>query len=87
MAALTTNQCFPVWRDGLSDTTILYSLRNITTGDTADLSADFSALKLAALVGTTVLGAAQATVTGNSVTIPAGVSHDAAWLLAWGVHA
>ena len=38
MAALTPNHYALVWSNGISDKAALYALRNVTTGDTADLS-------------------------------------------------
>lgn len=88
MAALTPNQLVVVWREGVSDAAVLYSLRNVTTGDTADCSREFSVVKRAVLLGVTVAGTITATVSGaNVVTIPAGVTNDAAYLLAYGVMA
>ena len=42
MAALTANHYQRVWQDGMSDKTALYALRNVTTGDTADVGQDFA---------------------------------------------
>lgn len=86
MSVLSITQCVPLWRDGSSDRAVLYALRNITTGDTADLTAEFSVLKRAVILGTTVAGAAAVSVAGgNIITIPAGVAGDAGLLLCWGV--
>jgi hypothetical protein len=88
MAVLTGNQVVQVYSDGQSDHTALYALRNVTTADTADLSGEFSVVKRAVLLGTTVAGAVAASVSaGTVVTIPSGVASDGAWLLAWGVKA
>lgn len=84
MAVLSPPQCYKLWSDGFSDRAVLYALRNVTTGDTADLSSDFSVVKRAIMLGTTVSGAATAAVSGINVTMPAGLSADAAYLLAWG---
>lgn len=87
MAALTLSvQVVQVWTDGLSDFTALYALRGITAGDTVDLTPDFRAIKRAVLLGVTVAGTVTATNTGNVITIPAGPSNDAAYLLVYGVH-
>lgn len=86
MAALTGSQFVRIWADGQSDLAVLYALRGITTGDTADLSASFAAVKQAVMIGTTVVGSATASVSGTVVTMPAGLSNDGAYLLAWGVH-
>ena len=56
MAELTTNHYMQVWANGASDKAALYALRNVTTGDTCDLAADFSVVKQATLLGTTVAG-------------------------------
>jgi hypothetical protein len=82
MAALTAAQVLQVWAEGRSDRAALYALRNVTAGDTADLSADFSVVKQAIMLGTTVNGAGVATASGTAVTMPAGLSKDAAYLLA-----
>lgn len=84
MAVLTSNQVVKVWDNGPSDRVVLYALRNVTTGDTADLVDQFTLLKRAVLLGTTVAGATSAAVAGTVVTIPSGVAGDAGYLLAWG---
>lgn len=85
MAALTNEQ-FPIlFQDGRSARVALYALLNVSTGDTADLSAMFSSVKRAVILGTTLQGASLvSTITGTTVTIPAG-SNDAGVLLAYGV--
>ncbi len=75
MAVLTQVNCLRVWADGLSDRVALYALRKVTTADTIDLAADFLITKQAIMIGTTV------------VTMPAGLSNDAAYLLVWGASA
>jgi hypothetical protein len=84
MAVLTSNQVVKVWADGPSDRVVLYALRNVTTGDTAELANEFTLLKRAVLLGTTVSGAASAVVSGTVATMPSGLAGDAAYLLAWG---
>ena len=86
MAALTPNHYALVWSNGMSDRAALYALRNVTTGDTAD-SVDFSIVKQATIMGTTVAGTETVTVSGTVATIPAGLNGDAAYLLAWGASA
>lgn len=85
MAALTNEQ-FPIlFSDGRSARVALYALLNVSTGDTADLSAMFTSVKRAVILGTTLQGAALVTtITGTVVTIPAG-TNDAGVLLAYGV--
>lgn len=87
MAALTPNRYVLEWSNGLSARVCLYALRMVTTGDTADLGNEFSSVKQAIMLGTTVVGSATATVSGTVVTMPAGLTDDGAYLLAWGVSA
>lgn len=84
MAVLTNLQYVKVWEDGLSDKTALYALRNVTTADTANLAGDFSSVKRAIIMGTTVNGNAVAAVSGTTATMPTGLAADAGYLLAWG---
>ena len=87
MAVLTQINCMRVWADGMSDRTALFALRKVTAGDTIDLATDFSVVKQAVMIGTTVNGSATASVSGTVVTMPAGLSNDAAYLLVWGASA
>jgi hypothetical protein len=88
MAALDPTRYPKQWHDGLAERTALYALRNITTGDTVDLAQDFTVVKRAVLLGTTVAGAVAAVASANTIiTIPAGVAADAGYLLAFGVAA
>jgi hypothetical protein len=76
-----------VWGDGQSEHTALYALRNVSAGDTIDLTDDFNPPLRAVLLGTTLAGTASVTnFSGNALTIPGG-NHDAAYLLVFGVHA
>lgn len=84
MAALIPAQYAKQWQDGQAERTALYALRNVSTGDTADLTEDFTILKRAIILGVTVAGAAAASVSGTVATIPAGVANDAGYLLAFG---
>jgi hypothetical protein len=84
MAALMVGQYSKVWAEGSSDHSALYALKNVTSGDTADLSSEFSKVIRAVMLGTTVSGAASASVAGVIVTLPTGLSGDAGWLLVWG---
>jgi hypothetical protein len=87
MAVLTNVQVAGVYYNGASDQVALYALRKVTTGDTYDLSADFSSPRQAFIIGTTVLGEEQCTINGTVVTMPSGLNNDAGWLLVWGAHA
>jgi hypothetical protein len=88
MSAITGQQARLEWAAGDTDRAALYALRDVSTGDTFDLgingAGQFLALKEAIMMGTTVQGTSTATVTGTVVTMPAGLSLDACYLLAWG---
>lgn len=84
MAAIDPSKCTRQWQDGVAEKTALYALKNVSTGDTADLSADFSILKRGVLLGVTVAGAVSASVNGTGVSIPNGVANDACFLLVFG---
>lgn len=84
MAALIPQQFSKQWSDGQAERVALYALRNVNTGDTADLTEDFTVLKRAVMLGTTVAGAVAASVAGTTVTMPSGVASDAGYLLAFG---
>jgi uncharacterized membrane protein len=88
VAALSPGQIVRVYTSGDADRVTLYALKKVTSGDTADLAADFLAPKQAFMMGATVVGTAVvSTITGTVLTIPAGLSNDAAWILVWGVSA
>lgn len=87
MAALTSSHYVLQWSNGVSARVALYALRNVTTADTADVSAEFSVVKQAIMLGTTVVGSATASVSGTVITMPAGLAGDGAYLLVWGVSA
>lgn len=87
MAELTPDHYVQVWSNGLSDKAALYALRNVTSGDTANLAADFSVVKQGTILGTTVAGTETVSVDGTVATIPAGLNADAAYLLVWGASA
>jgi malate/lactate dehydrogenase len=88
VAVLTSSQIIRVYSDGTADRLCLYAMRDVTTGDTRDLSADFTVLKQAIVLGTTTQMAFTAAISGSTViTIPAGLSQDAGWLMAWGASA
>lgn len=84
MASLVKQQYAQQWSDGQADRSALYALRNVTTGDTADLSEQFTILKRAIIMGTTVAGTAVANVSGTTVTMPNGLANDAGFLLVFG---
>jgi hypothetical protein len=48
------------------------------------VAADYQVVKQAAMLATTVAGTASCTVSGTTVTMPAGLANDAGYLLVWG---
>jgi hypothetical protein len=85
MTALGANQVAMVYKDGLTDRVALYALRNITTGDTFDVSAEFTLVKRNTMMGTTVAGIGSGAIANSTqITIPAGLSGDAGWALVYG---
>ncbi len=87
MAALTPQQVFRIFTEGEADRVVLYALRKITTGDTVDLTNDFMVCKQAAVVASTVAAATAAACSGVTVTMPAGLSSDAGYMIVWGASA
>jgi hypothetical protein len=88
MAVLGQMNVVKVFADGDSDQVALYALRNVTTGDTVNIGpgglADFLGVKQCVVLGTTVAGIANPSITGTTLTIPAGMAGDAAYMLVWG---
>ena len=89
MAVINAGQIARVWSDDAADRTALYRISKVTAGDTVDLgpggvATDFQLVKQAAVLATTIAGTATAAVSGTVVTMPAGLSADAGYLLAWG---
>lgn len=88
MAVITGKQVRRLFQDGTAAQMAVYAVRNVSAGDTLDLgpsgTGDFLAVKQAAMIGSTVSGAATATAAGTVVTMPATLSGDAIYLMAWG---
>jgi len=84
MALASGNQVKRLYYDGEAAMMAVYVVRNVTTADTVNLSNDFLNIKQAAMIGSTVSGSSVASVSGTVITIPAGVSGDAIYLMAWG---
>ena len=86
MAVLSTTNVVRVFENGLSDRMVLYALRKVTTGDTFDTAPDFLVARQAIAVGTTVVGQSAVVISANTVvTMPAGLTNDAGYMLVWGV--
>lgn len=72
--------------DGKAERMCVFSLKDVTAADTADLSGYFKVVKRAvAASATDTHTGAIATISGTTVTIPAGPNRDAVWLMAIGV--
>ena len=89
MAVLTASNATVEWSTGSSERTAVIALKKVTTGDTLDLNSPtaiqlFSVVKRAVAVGTTVAGQATLTVAGTTITMPAGLTDDAAYALVYG---
>ena len=87
MAALPHTQ-YPIrYITESADRLCVYALLNVNAGDTMDVSAEFSNAKRGVIVGTTVAAAAAMTVSGTTVTVPAGANGDAGYMMIWGCSA
>jgi hypothetical protein len=92
MAVIGGSQCSVQWQDGEAVHTAVIAVNNVSAGDTLDLGAGgalplFSYVKQAFGQGSTVIGQAACTITApTTVTIPAGLSHDSAFLMLQGCH-
>lgn len=85
MAVLASSRFPLMWMDGQSDRVALYAIRDVTAADTIDLAQEFTVVKRAVIMGTTIAAAVSASVTvPTTVTIPAGANRDAAYLLVYG---
>lgn len=85
MAVLDPNLNRPVYTDGLAERTCLFPIHNVTTGDSLDVSASLSSVKIAVFLSTTASVKGIPTINGTVVTITtAGLSADAGYLLVWG---
>lgn len=85
MAVLEPNRFPLMWMNGESDRCALYALRDVSTSDTLDLSQQFTVVKRAVIMGTTVAAAVSASVGSDTiVTVPAGANRDAGYLLVYG---
>jgi hypothetical protein len=87
MALIDPTHVTAVYTDGNCSRTVLYSLRNVTAGDTADLSGQFTVVKRAGIVSDTASTIGACSISGTVITVPAGPSADGIWLLAVGVAA
>lgn len=90
MAVITANNASAKYQTNDADMLCLIAVRNVTTGDTLDLSTVgiaapvFTQIKRAVVLGATVFVEIAAAFAGTVVTMPAGLANDGAYLLVWG---
>jgi hypothetical protein len=85
MAALTSDQYRQVFSDGQCGRTCLYVLKNVSAGDTFDVSTEFKVVKRGGIVSDTGTTIGAVTISGTVLTIPAGPAADGVWALVIGV--
>jgi hypothetical protein len=89
VGAVGASQVSRVFTNDAPDRAALYRVSKVTAGDTIDLGptgviADYQLVKQAAMLATTIAGTASCSVSGTVVTMPAGLTNDAGYLLVWG---
>lgn len=86
MAVLTIDQFSLEFSDGKCERMCVFSLKNVTAGDTVNLNGYFKVVKRAvAASATDTQTGSVTTISGTTVTIPAGPAQDGVWLMALGV--
>jgi hypothetical protein len=76
-----------MWMDGQAERTAVYALRDISGADVVDVYQEFSVVKRAVVMGTTVAAAVAMSVSGTEITIPAGANRDAGYMMVFGAAA
>lgn len=85
MAALAADQISLVWSEGTHlDRAALYAVKNVDSGDTADLNKEFKVVKTGGIVRGNGNPSA-VTIAGTTVTFPTGLTDDGVWLLVLGI--
>jgi hypothetical protein len=85
MAVLTSPHNYaPLFIQGTPDTIALFALKDVTAGDTADLSGWFEIINRVVVMGLVSFVEIAANFTGTVVTMPNGLNADPGYLLAWG---
>jgi len=85
MATLLAGQnVTPVYQSGPADSVGLFALKNVTTGDTIDMSQWFQVIDRCVIMGVTAFVEIAGSFSGTVVTMPTGLSHDAGYMLIWG---
>jgi hypothetical protein len=89
MAALTTDQVRRVFTDDGPRRWGLFAVLNTTTGDTIDMAAlnFYCKVNQSVFMGCTVAGIANGANSGASITVPAGLTGDSAYMLVDGIPA
>jgi hypothetical protein len=86
MAVLTSPHNYAMmFQQDTPVTVVLFDLKDINAGDTADLSAWFQVINRCVVMGIISFVEIAANFTGTVVTMPNGLSADAGYMLAWGV--
>jgi hypothetical protein len=87
MATLGADQVRKVYTDDGPRRWGLFAVLSCTTGDTADMSAlnYYRKVNQSVFMGCTVAGTVAGTQTGATITVPAGLSGDSAYLLVDGI--
>lgn len=87
MAVLTVDQIRKVYTDDRPRRWGLFALLNVTSADTADMSAlgFYRKVSQSMIMGCTVTGTVAATQTGATITLPAGLAGDSAYMLVDGI--
>lgn len=84
MVDLPLNRYPLKWMSGESERTAVYALLNVNGSDVADVHEQFSVVKRAVVIGTTVAAAASMSVSGTEVIVPSGAVNDAAFMMVYG---
>ena len=88
MAPIGSQRVLKVFENGDADKLALYALRAVNGGDTIEMGPsgmnDFLSIEQAIVLGTTVSLATVATINGSVLTLPAGLTSDAGYLMVWG---
>lgn len=84
MAVLNLNR-FPLqWMSGVAERTAVYAILDVSAGDEMGVHEQFSVVKRAVVIGTTVAAAASMSVSGTTITVPAGANRDAGFMMVFG---
>lgn len=86
MAVLGPGQISLEFSDGKAERMCVFSLKDVTAADTVDLNGYFKVVKRAVAASATDTHTGSiSTISGTTITIPAGPNRDAVWLMVVGV--